>query len=149
MHSPTSPLGDRWSRGFPSSFAHLPPTPTIPREGFTPPFIPPLDPTWGGENRGGPSYVALQSIFYTFNFLIFFKTLFISTNQPSWSQHVPFWCPTWPPKWGPNRWFLEFKSQLMLQQPKMSKFAPLSSENLVFPFPGPPKTLPNSTKNRS
>ena len=55
-----------------STRTHLPPTSTILREGFTAPFIPPLDPTWGGGNRVSPSYVALQSIFYTFNFLSFF-----------------------------------------------------------------------------
>ena len=93
----------------------------------------------GGEKVVSPSHLTLQPIFYTFNFLTCFTTLFLSTNLPSWSQHVPFWCPTWPPKWGPNRGFLEFKSQLMLQQRKMSKFVLLLSDNLVLHSPAPQK----------
>ena len=62
---------------------------------------------------------------------------------PSWSQHTRFGTPTWAPKGEENRWFWGVKSQLMLQEPKMSKFAPLSSENLVF---APPRAFKKPSK---
>ena len=134
--------------------AFFPPLPTFlpllqPKGRVYPSLYPSPGPNMGGL-KGSRSILSCIGIhFKPFIFLTFFATLFLSTNLPSRSQHVRFWCPTWPPKRGPNRCFLEFKSQLMLQQPKMSKLVPLWSENLVFALPGPPKTLPNSTKNRS
>ena len=49
-------------------------------------------------------------------------------------------------KTNPKCMVLGFKSELMLQDSKLSKFVQLLSENLVFASPGPPKTSQNRQK---
>ena len=72
---------------------------------------------------------------------------------PSWSQHVRFWCSTWPPKSTQNRHFFGFKRQLMLRcvrnRPKCSRTYYLQ----YFVAPGrpnmAPKIVPTSMENGS
>ena len=118
-------------------------------EGFTPPFIPPHGPNMRGQTRVTLSCFHFLAIFVAIHLLTHFWYPRFSDILPSWSQHVRFLCPTWLPKRGQNRLFLEFKTQLMLQEAKMLKFVQLSSENPVFTSSGHPKNIQQSIKNRS
>ena len=70
-------------------------------------------------------------------------------QEGSWSQHVRFGTPTWPPKRSQNRCFWRLKLDFMLRRPKMVKLVPLWYENTIFRGPPPPQTVPKSIKNRS
>ena len=81
------------------------------------------------------------------------KSNFINHIFPSWSQHVRFQCPTWPPKSTQNRYFSGFKRQLMLRcvknWPKCFRTYYLQYIVASGPPNKAPKIVPKSSENRS
>ena len=92
----------------------------------------------------------LSSIFWWFSEPP--KSNFIIYMFPSWSQHVRFWRPTWPPKSTPKSHFFGSERQLMLRwvknRPKCFRTYYLQIGIGSVPPNMAPKIVPTSIENR-